>query len=49
LDEEYGGPFYISVPTKMKVEDLRNVIRVRAAAAAKRRAAQQAAPSAPPR
>jgi hypothetical protein len=32
LDEEYGGPFYISVPVKMKVEDLRNVIRVRPAA-----------------
>jgi hypothetical protein len=29
LDEEYGGPFYIEVSPKMKVEDLRIVIRVR--------------------
>lgn len=26
-DEEYGGPFYIDVSTKMKVEDLRGVIK----------------------
>jgi hypothetical protein len=31
LDEEYGGPFYIEVSPKMKVEDLRIVIRVRGA------------------
>ena len=36
LDEEYGGPFYISVPVKMNVEDLRKVIRVRPATARKR-------------
>jgi hypothetical protein len=29
LDEEYGGPFYVEVSPKMKIEDLRIVIRVR--------------------
>jgi hypothetical protein len=28
-DEEYGGPFYIQVSPKMKVEDVRLLIRVR--------------------
>ena len=28
-DEEYGGPFYINVSPKMKVEDLRTEIQVR--------------------